>query len=418
MNKEEVRTHKLDNGMTLVAECMAEVSSAAFGFLVPAGVACDPDNRTGTATVLAELVFRGAGVLDNRTLNEQLDSLGLHRHGGVSTFHSCFSGALLGDNLLGALAIHADILQRPHLNDHDFLTCKDLAIQSLQSLEDDPRSKISLLVHEQFFSYPFGRPAPGKENELQQLTCAETKAHWSSRFTPQGTILALAGKFDFGLVTEAVEKYFGNWQGSAPLELPDIGCKSKTFHEANDGAQVHIGLMYPSVHYSSSDYYNALTAVSVLSGGMGSRLFTEVREKRGLCYAVGAGHRVVGRQGAVFCYAGSSPDNAQEALDVMTGELVKLADGISQDELDRAKVGLRSSLIMQGESTSARAGSCAGDYYHLGRVRSLEEIEQAINAVTVDGVVDFVGRYRPKDFAVATIGPRELKIDKTNSKKK
>jgi predicted Zn-dependent peptidase len=168
--------------------------------------------------------------------------------------------------------------------------------------------------------------------------------------------------------------------------------------------------MYPSVNVVHKDYYKALAAVGVLSGGMGSRLFAEVREKRGLCYAVGANHRVTGKFGAVQCYVGSSPDKAQEAMDVMIAELVKLADGITQDELDRAKVGLRASLIMQGESTSARAAACAGDYYYLGRVRSLEEIEQEIVSLTVDDVVDFARKHKAENFTVATIGPKELKI--------
>lgn len=410
MKEQDVKIHKLNNSMTLVVESLADVSSAAFSFLVPAGAAYDPAGRTGTSSVLAELLFRGAGQMDNRTVNEKLDSLGLHRQGAAGCLHSSFFGALIGDKLLPALEIYADLLQRPQLAEEQFGLCRDLALQSLESLEDDPRQKISLLVREQFLSYPFGRPSVGKRDELQQLTAEEIKAYWASQFTPQGSILAIAGKVDFQEVVEAVERYFGDWQGEQPRELGQVVCQSKTLHEANDGAQVHVAVVYPSVYYSSEHYYKALIAVAVLSGGMGSRLFTEVREKRGLCYSVGAVHQVIGRQGAVLCYVGSSPDNAQEAADVMMAELAKLADGITQDELDRAKVGLRASLIMQGESTSARAGSCAGDYYHLSRVRSLEEIEQAICAVTVDEVVDYVSSHRPGDFAVATIGPRELKI--------
>ena len=141
---------------------------------------------------------------------------------------------------------------------------------------------------------------------------------------------------------------------------------------------------------------------------MGSRLFTEVREKRGLCYAVGAAHKVYGPYGAVFGYLGSTPDNAQQALDVTLDEFRKLAGGITQDELDRAKVGLRASLIMQGESTAARAASCAYDMFRLGRVRPLEEIENAVLSLTVDDVMRYARRYAPKEFAIATIGPAAL----------
>ena len=172
---------------------------------------------------------------------------------------------------------------------------------------------------------------------------------------------------------------------------------------------MHVGLMYPSVAQEDRGYYAALTAAGILSGGMGSRLFTEVREKRGLCYAVGASHRVVGGYGLVQCYLGSSPEKAQEALDVMVGELVKLAEGVSSEELERAKTGLRASLIMMGESSGARAAGCVRDYYYLGRVRPLEEIEAAIKAVSIEDVIEHVRAHAPQGFAVATIGPKQLK---------
>jgi len=403
-----VNIHKLSNGMILVVESLPEVSSAAFVFFTPAGVVRDPRERTGTAAVLTELVYRGAGQWDSRGISEQLDQLGLHRHTSVSSLHSSFSGALVGDNVLRALEMHADILRRPSLAEDQFELCRELALQSLDSLDDDPRQKISLVVNEKYLGYPYGRPAPGKKEELEQLQYDEIKKHWENCYTPEGAILAVAGKVDFDEIKDKVESYFGDWQGEALNDLPPESCQSVNYHLANEGAQVHIGLMYSSVNYNHPDYYKALAAVSVLSGGMGSRLFTEVREKRGLCYAVGAAHRVIANQGAVGCYLGSTPEKAQEGLDVMIAELEKLTEGITEEELGRAKVGLRASLVMQGESTGARASNCAADYFYRGRVRSLEEIEQAVLALTVEDVVEHVRQFRPGNFTVATIGPKEL----------
>ena len=414
MTGQNVNIHRLANGMTLVAESMDEVSSGAFVFLVPAGVAHDPENLTGAASVLTELIFRGAGDLDNRALNEQLDSLGLYRQSGVATLFSTFGGALVADNLLPALKLHADILIRPHLACEQFASCRDLALQSLDSLEDDPRQKILMLVHEQFLPYPFGRPAPGIKQELQNLDYQTLKKHWQRHFLPDGAILAVAGKLDFEQLKDTVEEYFGCWRGPKTDQIPPGAYQSKLFHQQNEGAQVHVGLMYPSVNYTDKDYYAALSGVAVLSGGMGSRLFTEVREKRGLCYAVGAAHQVIAGFGAIQCYLGSTPDRAQQALDVMLAELRKLPQGITPNELDRAKVGLRATLIMQGESSSARTLGCASDFYHLGRVRSLREIEENILALTCDDVVRHLRRCPPGRFALATIGPKELTLnDKT-----
>jgi predicted Zn-dependent peptidase len=411
---QQIDVHRLENGMTLVAETMGEVSSAAFVFLTRSGAAFDPDALSGSATVLSEWVFRGAGDRDNRLLNEALDNLGLQRGSSVSAFHTRFSGALVADKLPEALELFSDILQKPLLEEDQFELCRQLALQSLESLEDDPRQKISLIVNEKYLPHPLGRPAPGIASQLKSMTQELLSEHWKRHMHPDGTVLAVAGKIDFSVLKAQIEELFSSWNGEASHDLSYSDCEAAVHHQPNDGAQVHIGVMYPSVHVSHPDYYKAMAAVSILSGGMGSRLFTEVREKRGLCYAVGASHEVVGSLGAVRCYLGSSPQQAQEGLDVMLGELVKLADGISEDELDRAKVGLRAMLIMQGESSGARALRCAGDSYHLGHVRSLSDIEKEVQALTVADVLSYAQEYKPEKLTVATLGPTELKVNLPN----
>jgi len=410
VSQQDVLIHKLPHGLTLVAEPMAEVLSAAFVLLTPAGVAYDPPGLTGTAAVLSELVYRGAGPYDNRALNERLDGLGLHRHTGVTTLHCDFGGALLGDNLLEALRLHADLVLRPRLEEEHFKTCRRLALQNLASLDDEPQQKVALLTQENHLPYPFGRPAPGKAPDLQALSCAALRRHWADRFIPHGSILALAGRFDFPRLRQLVEDLFGGWQGPSTPPPATGACVGRTCHQPFPGAQVHVGLMIPSVPVGHDDYYAALAAVHVLSGGMGSRLFTEVREKRGLCYAVGAAHRVYGPFGVVRCYLGSTPERAQEALDVTLEQLRGLARGIAPEELDRAKVGLRASLVMQGESTTARALACAADYHHLSRVRSLAEIDRHIQALTVDDLLAHVARCPVQNLTVATIGPKEINV--------
>jgi len=168
--------------------------------------------------------------------------------------------------------------------------------------------------------------------------------------------------------------------------------------------------MTETVKPDDEDYYNCRTAVSVLSGGMSARLFTEVREKRGLCYAIGARYHSLKEAAGIACYGGTTPDKAQETLDVITAEFDRLGDGMSAEELGRAKVGLKSSLILQSESSSSRAGSIASDYYVLGRVRSLDEIKERIEQTSVDSVVGFLQRNKFDDFTVVTIGPKEVKV--------
>jgi predicted Zn-dependent peptidase len=144
---------------------------------------------------------------------------------------------------------------------------------------------------------------------------------------------------------------------------------------------------------------------------MSSRLFTEVREKEGLCYAVWASYQTYKDRGSIFAYAGTTTARAQETLEVTLRELRRLADGIEEDEVDRVRAGLKSSLIMQEESTSSRASSIASDWYYLGRVRSFDEIQAGIDSLTPRGIVDHLHRYPAKDFAIVTLGEKALQLN-------
>ncbi len=159
-----------------------------------------------------------------------------------------------------------------------------------------------------------------------------------------------------------------------------------------------------------SRYYEIMAAVSILSGGMSSRLFTEVREKRGLCYAVGARYQSLKDHAAISCYAGTTPEQAQETLDVTVEQFRRLREGFSDEELHRAQIGLKSTLIMQSESSAARAAGVAGDYYYLGRVRTLPEIRQKIDSVSRSSLLTFLNDNPFDDFTVATIGPKPIQL--------
>ena len=203
----------------------------------------------------------------------------------------------------------------------------------------------------------------------------------------------------------------------APAEQPEIDTTMTTgetgdkyTHIQHEGAQVHIGLMTSTVTVQDPNYYNAMAAVSVLSGGMSSRLFTEVREKRGLCYAVGANYNGLKQAAGISCYAGTTPDKAQETIDVIIAEFDRLGKDITESEIARAKVGLKSSLIMQSESSSSRANGIAGDHYLLGRVRSIEEIKEKLEEVSVETVSSFLKNNKFDGYTVVTIGPESVKV--------
>ncbi|MGB2807700.1 MAG: pitrilysin family protein [Sedimentisphaerales bacterium] len=407
---ERIDTYILKDGMVLVGEPMEGVESVAFGFMLPGGAARLPDGCCGAGSVICDWIFRGAGERDSRQLGDALDGLGLHRAASLGSSHLSIGAALEAENLPQALDLYADIILEPHLKEDQFELARQLAIDSVHALDDDPRHKVMLKLREQFYPSPLGRSTLGNIEELTKLTSKITEKIVKKNFNFSETIFAVAGKYDFDAVAAQIEKLF-EADSEKPLEPVPLGAKGGAYtHLDNDGAQVHIGLMTETVKPTDEDYYNARVAVSVLSGGMSSRLFTEVREKRGLCYAIGARYHGLKEATGILCYAGTTPETGQETLDCVIGEFRRLSEGISEEEIQRAKVGLKAALILQSESSSSRAGGIASDYYIYGRVRSLDEIKNKVEETSVDSVLKFLRNNKFKEFTVVTIGPKKLTV--------
>jgi predicted Zn-dependent peptidase len=210
-----------------------------------------------------------------------------------------------------------------------------------------------------------------------------------------------------------VARLFGDWAPGEEPQLTLVKPLGGRQHLQKDTTQTQIAIAYPSVPFGHADYYAAQGAVNVLSGGMSARLFTEVREKRGLCYSVWASHQTFKDRASVICYAGTTNERAQETLNVTLAEVQRLQDGIEPDEVERVQAGLKSTLIMREESTSARAGAMASDWYYLGRVRGLDEIQEAIDSLTPRRIVAHLKRMPPRDFTIVTLGPKALRVKGT-----
>ncbi|MEN6307058.1 MAG: pitrilysin family protein [Anaerohalosphaeraceae bacterium] len=408
--KERLDSHRLDNGMILLGEPMADVESASFYFLLPAGNAFYPEGCSGAGEVILDWLLRGAGQRNSRCLIESLDELGIHRNCAVTAENLSLSASLESANLLAALDIYADILTAPLLEDDQFEPSRQLALHELAALDDDPQHKVRLLVTEQYYPRPYNRPAEGKQGDLEGLTADCCRRIIQQQFDWSQCIFSVAGKYDFSSVCSLLEKRFAHLSGTG-VRRPTAGQRGQQYtHLANEGAQVHIGLMTAVPTIQDAHYYDIMGAVSILSGGMSSRLFTEVREKRGLCYTVGARYQSLKDHAAISCYTGTTPDQAQQTLEVTVEQFRRLREGFSEDELHRAKIGLKSTLIMQSESSAARAAGIAGDHYYLGRVRTLSEIRQKIETISSSSLLAFLNANPFNEFTVATIGPKPIQL--------
>jgi len=398
----------LDNGLKVAVEPQPWNPGLSFTILVPVGATSDPEDRLGAASMLETWLWKGAGPRDAHAFADALDALGVRRQSGAGVEYTTFSASLLPEGLAGTLELYADLLARPHLPEDAFESVRALALQELAALEDQPPRKLMARLRREAFASPHGRPVEGDRETLERMTPDGLREEYRRRYGARGTILAVAGGVDPDSVLRLVRKHFGSWGGEAPA-APEVRLTvPHRFHVEQETEQVQLGLFYRDVPPGHYDFYASRLAVTVLSGGMSSRLFTEVREKRGLVYAVSATPGSVKGFGYLTAYAGTKPEHADETLDVLQGEVARLAAGVSREELDRAKVGVRAELVLSGESSQARAAALARDLFILERARSLEEVEAEVLDVTLERINTFLAARPYRDPWIGSLGPGEV----------
>lgn len=398
----------LPNGLHVVHEAMPWLPSASFTFLFPFGAATDPKTYEGSATVLYDWLYRGTQSLDSRAFSDELDRLGLRRGGGSGKEYCTFSGSLLKSSFKDALALYKDMFISPRLSDEEFLSAQNLALQELASLADNPTQQLFETLSLRYFASSHGNSSYGTEEGLLNLSAELLRQSYAQRLSPKGAIFSVAGGLSWDEVSETVNTLFGDWQGPEPA-LPKVSInKGEQEHILENSMQTQIGVAYESVAPNQEGWYENAVALSVLSGGMGARLFSEVREKRGLVYSVVAVSRSLKDFGYTLAYAGTTPERANETLDVLLAELGKIAQGISQEELERARTGLLSQLVMQGESSGARAASLARDIFLLGKPRNMDDIKADLLALELSKVNDFLAHQKKPEFSILSLGPKRL----------
>lgn len=405
---QDIKIHTLPNGLVLLGESMPWLESAAFTLLLPAGCSRDPQGRFGLANLLCEMAQRGSGQRDSRQFIEDLENLGVDRSASVGVTHASFGGAMPAERLQEALNIYAELVQEAHLPadqlDDSKLSCE----QELRALEDDLPQRAMLEMRKMHYGDPLGRSSLGTFESLEAMDLNDVRQMYERSYRPRGAILSVAGNIDWARLCDHVEQQFGEWKESsqpAPAETPAV---RGYVHLSHPSSQTQIALAYEGLAYSDPNYFQARAAVGVLSDGMSSRLFTEVREKRGLVYTVFASLSALKDRGGVHCYAGTSTERAQETLDVMAAELFRLSEGVHEDELIRLKTRLKSSLIFQQESSYSRSSAIAADWYYLGRAQTLRELMEIVDSLTCQTVNRWLAEHPPRAFSLVTLGEQPL----------
>lgn len=408
MSNQQFDSFCLPNGLRVVVQTMQGLQSAAVSLMIPAGAIHDQPGKLGTTAILADMIPRGAGDLNARQLSSSMDNLGLQRGVSGGIRYLSFSAATTADRIVEAIPLISSQVQSPHLADEQFAGAQALILQGLNALEDEPKQRLGHSLRKCSYPAPFGNPSEGSLQDVPNITVEDVRRHHESFVVPNQAVIGIAGNVTAAEIEDHITKAFQDWKPqdvAPPVPGPE---ESSPLHLEHDSAQTHIGLAWNTVPYQHEHYYDSWAAISILSGGMSSRLFTEVREKRGLCYAISASINTQVDHARVFGYAGTTNERAQETLDVMVAEIRRLHEDLTEEELQRCKARAKSTLIMQQESTMSRSGSLARDTLYLGRVVPLAEIRSRIDAITVDSVRDYVVEHAPEEMVLVTIGPDSL----------
>lgn len=411
MEKETVFQHQFENGLTLVAQPMPWLQSAAFSFSVPAGCQYDSMDRRGVANFTCEMVQRGCGNYSSRDFVEELERLGVSYGSSAGVYHTNFGGALPAAQLGEVLGIFADVLRRPTMPEDQLEDGRMVCYQEIQAIEDDLAQQAMLELRHRHYGDPFGRHCEGTMESVQSITMRDIQDFFETYYRPNGLILAVAGNIQWSALKDQVENLFGDWNRKEVPPVEVLDPQHGNYHIEFDSNQTHIAIAWPGPMLSDPDYYCARCAIGILSDGMSSRLFREVRERRGLCYTVFASCHSIKDRGSVVGYCGTSSERAQESLDVMLAEIHRLNEGVTESELSKLKVQMRSSLIMSQESSRSRASSMVGDYFHLGRVRTIDELDDVINGMTVERINDYLSRLGRQQFDLVTLGKQPLELN-------
>lgn len=405
-----IHTLNLDCGATLVVEQIAGVASAAMTWLLPIGTSSDDENAQGVSTILSEIIYRGAGNLSSREHSDALDRIGIQRSSQVLTQHLRIGCVALGSRLQEAIPLFTSMIREPAFNDDALQAIKSLCLQSLDSLEDEPQRMVMIKLREAHMPSPFNRHSFGQRDVIENCSLDDLHKAWQERCTADGTIISAAGAVDPQSLREQLNDLLKGWSGKQSEPTKEQEAQRGTHHLEQDSAQVHIGIAMDAPRESDKASMLERVAIAVLSGGSSGRLFTEVRQKRSLCYSVGASYSAGRDRGLITVYSGTTPERYQETLEVCLAEIKKLEKGVDADELQRAITGIKSHLIMQGESTTARASAIAQDYFRINKARSLDELSQEVDKITLDELNSYLASRNFGEFTIYTVGTAEQAV--------
>lgn len=380
----QVRTTILANGLTIVTDQMPHLKTAALGIWVRTGSRAESPDQNGITHLLEHMAFKGTLSRTAREIAEQIEAVGGELNASTSIEHTNYYARILAEDLPLAVELLADILQNSTFDKEELIREQHVILQEIGAAHDSPEDQAFDLF--QATAWPdqaIGRPILGTPETVQGFSREALNQYLSDRYRGPDMVLAAAGAVDHdALVKLAGEKFSDINAEPAAKESSALyhGGEQRLNKDLME-AQILIG--FEGRPYKSKDYYAIQILASVLGGGMSSRLFQEIREKRGLCYAIYSFHWAFSDTALFGLHAATSQEDLPALMPVIIDELKAASETISQAEVDRSRAQIRAGLMMALESPTARAGQIARQILVHGRILDIEEISEKIEAVTV-----------------------------------
>jgi predicted Zn-dependent peptidase len=401
-----VQLTKLANGLTVASDRMEQVETASVGMWVQVGTRYEAAEVNGVSHVLEHMAFKGTRRRSARAIAEEIEAVGGHLNAYTAREGTTYFAKVMKEDVGLALDILADILQHSVFDPAELEREREVIVQEIGQARDTPDDIVFDHFQETAFpDQPLGRPVLGTEETVMALGRTALLEHMARHYHAGRMILAAAGKIDHERLTERAEALFGGLPAGAPAPPPAARYRGGEYRGDEDLEQVHLVLGVPGLRLGHPDQFAMAALSTILGGGMSSRLFQEVREKRGLVYSIYSFHAGFADSGLFGIYAGTGEKSLKELAPLVFDEIAGVAKGVAGAELARAKAQLKADVLMSLESTHARAEQIARQLTIYGRILPPAEVTGLIERVDEAAIARCAALLLKGPLTVTTLGP-------------
>jgi predicted Zn-dependent peptidase len=404
----ELELHRLPNGVRVALDPMPGLGTAALGVWQRVGARWERAEHNGIAHLFEHMAFKGAGSRDARQFAEAMENVGGAMNAGTGYERTSYYARVVAEHAPFALDMIADILFAPHWAPDDLEKEKGVVAQERGEAFDVPDDRVFELHQAALYpDQPLGRPILGEDATLKNVSVETLRAFADAHMTPERVIVSIAGAFDRDAFLETAERRFGHLKAGPVQERATAKAFAGRASEVRKLEQTHLVFSWPSPEAGSDKLFAARLMSEIFGGGMSSRLFQEVRETRGLVYAIDSFLDTFEDDGRLSVYAGCSAENAAIVAKIVSEQLAIMADhGPTDAELARAKAVARAQMLMGLEAPSARAEARVSQVLMRDRLVSFDEIRARLDAVTAEDVQAIARGALAGPACAAAIGPK------------